>query len=123
MVAFQVSYRDCPWTILLVWISFATTFAASRFIKPNFGTFIAAVVVFVLSNIWSHYFDRPQSIVQVPATLILVSGSIGFQGLTTLLAGETFLGAQQFLQMIIVALLIVAGEYTGNTLVRPDTTL
>ncbi|GKZ00942.1 hypothetical protein MPSEU_001045700 [Mayamaea pseudoterrestris] len=123
VVAFQVSYRDSIWTMLLFGIGFGTTFAASKFIRPNFGIFLAAAVVFALSNVWSHRFDRPQSIVQVPATIVLVSGSIGFQGLTTLLAGETFLGKQQFMQMIIVALLIVAGEYTGNTLVRPETTL
>jgi uncharacterized membrane protein YjjP (DUF1212 family) len=123
VVAFQVSYRDSPWTLAMTFTAFATTYASAQFVRPNLGTFIAATVVSLLSNIWSQCLDRPQSIVQVPSTVILVSGSIGFQGLAILLEGETFLGAQQFLQMIIVALLIVAGEYTGNMLVRPESTL
>ena len=71
---------------------------------------------------------RPVTIVVIPAVILLVSGSIGFQGLATIAAGQTVAGVEQFLQMFLVALLIVAGSLVGNTLVgntlvRPTVTL
>ena len=63
------------------------------------------------------------TIVLIPAVILLVSGSIGFQGLAAIAAGQTTAGTEQFLQMFWVALLIVAGSLVGNTLVRPTVTL
>jgi uncharacterized membrane protein YjjB (DUF3815 family) len=98
----------------------------------NLRTYLSTVVSCVAANAWANYTNRPHSILLVPALVFLVSGSIGFQGLLTILMDETdeeegennkSVGTEQFLQMIIVALLIVAGLLTGNTLLEPSTTL
>jgi uncharacterized membrane protein YjjB (DUF3815 family) len=55
--------------------------------------------------------------------VILVSGSVGFQGLAALAEGETTAGARQLVQMFVVAVMLTAGLLIGNTIVRPRTTL
>jgi uncharacterized membrane protein YjjB (DUF3815 family) len=93
----------------------------------NLQTYLSTVVCCLAANTWAIRTNRPNSILLVPALVFLVSGSIGFRGLLTLLTEDDpqdkSLGTSQFLQMIIVALLIVAGLMTGNTLVEPSSTL
>jgi uncharacterized membrane protein YjjB (DUF3815 family) len=48
---------------------------------------------------------------------------LGFQGLAAIAEGETTIGAQQLLQMFVVAVMLTAGLLVGNTIVRPRTTL
>jgi uncharacterized membrane protein YjjB (DUF3815 family) len=54
---------------------------------------------------------------------MLVSGTIGFRGLAAMAEGELLLGVQQFLQMFIVAMTILAGILIGFTIVRPEPNL
>jgi uncharacterized membrane protein YjjB (DUF3815 family) len=77
----------------------------------------------VFSNVWAARTRRPTSIVLLPAIVVLVSGSVGFQGLAAIAEGETTIGAQQLLQMFIVAVMLTAGLLVGNTIVRPRNTL
>ena len=49
-----------------------------------------------------------------------VSGSIGFRGLVAIGEGEITLGAQEFLQMFVVAITILLGILIGYTVVRPE---
>lgn len=101
----------------------------------NLQTYLSTVVSCIFANAWAIRTNRPNSILMVPALVFLVSGSIGFQGLLNLLlleeedgdgdgeGNDKGVGTAQFLQMIIVALLIVAGLLTGNTLLEPSSTL
>ena len=56
----------------------------------------------------------------IPAIVLLVSGSIGFRGLASMAGGDLLLGAQQFLQMFVVAMTIFVGIVVGYTIVRPQ---
>jgi len=144
ITTFQVSRRDMLWCFFhlnLTYITFVVTGlvielthkesgdgAASSILNNggrNLQTYLSTVVSCIAANAWAIRTNRPNSILMVPALVFLVSGSIGFQGLLKLLTdGENkSVGTSQFLQMIIVALLIVAGLLTGNTLLEPSSTL
>ena len=56
-------------------------------------------------------------------SIILVSGTIGFRGLATMASGDMALGAQQFIQMFIVALTIMVGVLIGLFIMRPKPNL
>jgi uncharacterized membrane protein YjjB (DUF3815 family) len=58
--------------------------------------------------------------VLIPAIVLLVSGSIGFRGLASMAGGDLLLGAQQFLQMFVVAMTIFVGIVVGYTIVRSE---
>ncbi len=74
----------------------------------------------VVANLWGRKTGRPSSIVLIPAIVLLVSGSIGFRGLFAMAGGELMLGAQQFLQMFVVAVTILVGIMIGYTITRPE---
>ena len=54
---------------------------------------------------------------------MLVSGSIGFRGLASMAQGELALGLQQFFQMFVVAMTILAGIMIGYTIIQPEESL
>jgi uncharacterized membrane protein YjjB (DUF3815 family) len=122
-VVFQTSRRDFVWASISCGLAYATSRVADDLWNDNLGTLSAAAVVAVFSNLWAAWTRRPTSIVAVPAIVVLVSGSVGFQGLAAIAEGETVVGAQQLVRMLVIAVMITAGLLLGNTIVRPRTTL
>jgi len=122
-VGLQIAYRDFLPACFCMGMAFVTVYVASFVANANVGTMLAAAGTTVLANGYGRFFDRSKTIVLVPALLLLVSGSIGFRGVFGLLDGERFVGAQQFAQMVVVALVIIVGVFIGNAILPPETTI
>ena len=122
-LAFQVSRRDLPWSVLVSGLAFLGVVAGSSLLDSNLGNLLGTIVAVVIANLWARKTGRPSSIVLIPAIVMLVSGTIGFRGLASMAEGELLLGVQQFLQMFIVAMSILAGILIGFTIVRPEPNL
>ncbi|MDA0708303.1 MAG: threonine/serine exporter family protein [Proteobacteria bacterium] len=122
-IAYQSLIKDFPWVMLCCLISYFGVMFGNAFGIDYLGTLMGAIVANLYANFWVRKFNRPTSIVLVPAITVMVSGSVGFQGLLTAASGESARGFDQFLQMFIVALVIAAGLLIANTIVRPKVTL
>ena len=122
-LAFQTSRRDLPWAVLVSGIAYLGIMAGSSMLDANLGNLFGTIIAVVIANIWSRQTGRPTSIVLIPAIVMLVSGTIGFRGLASMAGGDLLLGAQQFLQMFMVAMTILAGIVVGHTIVRPESGL
>jgi uncharacterized membrane protein YjjP (DUF1212 family) len=122
-LAFQTSRRDLPWAAMVCGIAYLGIMAGSALLDSNLGNLVGTIIAVVVANVWAGKTGRPTLIVLIPAIVLLVSGSIGFRGLASMAEGELLLGAQQFSQMFVVALTIVAGIMIGYTIVRPESTL
>jgi len=77
----------------------------------------------VLANLWNRRTGRPTTVMMAQIAMLLTSGTIGFRGLAAITIGQTSLGAEQFLQMFIVAFALGVGLLIGNTLVQPKVSL
>jgi uncharacterized membrane protein YjjP (DUF1212 family) len=119
-LAFQTAYRDLPWAALLCGIAYLGIMAGSAVLDSNLGNLVGTVIAVVVANLWARKTRRPSSIVLIPAIVLLVSGSIGFRGLVAMAEGQYALGAQEVIQMFIVAFTIFVGLMIGYTLVRPE---
>jgi uncharacterized membrane protein YjjB (DUF3815 family) len=104
-------------------LAFLGVMAGSSLLDSNLGNLLGTIVAVVIANLWARKTGRPSSIVLIPAIVMLVSGTIGFRGLASMAEGELLLGVQQFLQMFIVAITILAGILIGFTIVRPEPNL
>jgi len=122
-IAYQSLMRDFPWVTLCCLVSYFGVTFGNSFEIEYFGTLMGAIVANIFANLWARKFNRPTSIVLVPAITVMVSGSVGFQGLFIAATEEGSKGLNQFLQMFIVALVIAAGLLIANTIVRPKVTL
>ncbi len=119
-LAFQTSRRDLPWAVLVSGIAYLGVMAGSSVLDANLGNLVGTIAAVVIANLWGRKTGRPASIVLIPAIVMLVSGTIGFRGLASMAQGELLVGAEQFGQMFVVALTIVAGIMVGYTMVRPQ---
>ncbi len=122
-VVFQTAPKDFFWAVLGCGIAYGGILLGSAMAGGNLGNLSGTIIAVVFANIWGKTTERPTSIVLLPAIVLLVSGSIGFRGLSAIAAGQTATGEQQFFQMFVVALTIAAGLLIGNTIVRPKVTL
>jgi uncharacterized membrane protein YjjP (DUF1212 family) len=119
-LAFQTSRRDLPWAALVCGIAYLGTMEGNALLDSNLGNLVGTVIAVIASNLWGRQTGRPSSIVLIPAIVLLVSGSIGFRGLVAMAEGQLMLGAQEFLQMFVVALTIFFGILIGFMVVRPE---
>ena len=122
-LAFQTSHRDLLWAALVCGIAYLGILAGSALLDSNLGNLVGTIIAVVIANLWARKTGRPSSIVLIPAIVLLVSGSIGFRGLASMAGGDLLLGAQQFLQMFVVAMTIFVGIVIGYTLIRPESGL
>ncbi|MDG1708829.1 MAG: threonine/serine exporter family protein, partial [Emcibacteraceae bacterium] len=122
-IAYQSLIRDFPWVMMCCLVSYIGVSFGNTFEIQYLGTLIGAIVANIFANIWARKTNRPTSIVLVPAITVMVSGSVGFQGLLIAATEESSKGITQFMQLFIVALVISAGLLIANTIVRPKATL
>lgn len=113
------------WSVLHLGLTYGSSYVAGLFTRSNLGIFLSTVVMTVSANVWGRCYNRPNTLLLVPGIVLQVSGTIGFQGVFKLVSpdGDNTVGQEQFLQMIVVALLILAGLLAGNALFVPGTTL
>ncbi len=122
-IGFQTNRRDFAWAVLGCLIAYLGAVAGGAMANQYVGAFLGTTLVVIFTNLWSRWSGRPTSIVFVPSVVMLVGGSLGFRGLTTIAQGQTSTGTEQFLQMFVVAATIAGGLLVGNTLVRPRSSL
>ena len=120
---FQVSRRDLIWAVLVSAIAYLGVLAGSSIMDSNLGNLLGTITAVVIANLWARKTGRPTSIVLIPAIVMLVSGSIGFRGLASMAQGELALGLQEFFQMFVVAMTILAGTMIGYTIIQPEESL
>lgn len=87
------------------------------------GVLVGAVALGVFGNGFARLRQRPAQVVVVPAVLLLVPGSMGFRGMTSLLDRDTLTGVETVFGMFVVALALGAGLLVANALVSPRRSL
>jgi len=122
-LAFQTSRRDLPWAALVCGIAYLGIMAGNSLLNSNLGNLAGTIIAVVAANLWARKTGRPSAIVLIPAIVLMVGGTVGFRGLASMAGGDLVLGAQQFLQMFVVAATILAGILIGCTIVRPESGL
>jgi uncharacterized membrane protein YjjP (DUF1212 family) len=88
-------------------------------VGAQLGVVVGAFALAVLANVYARVLDRPAQVVLVPATFVLVPGSMGFRGMTSLLDRNTVTGVDTMFAMFLTAMAIVAGMLIANATLSP----
>lgn len=80
---------------------------------------IGALALGIAANLYARFPHRPQQVVLVPAVILLVPGSMGFRGISSLLDRNMMTGIETTFATFVVAMAIVAGLLIANALVSP----
>ena len=122
-VVVQAQLRAWAWILAACALGYAGAALGSRTLDPQLGVVLGAFAVGVLGNMFARLMERPAQVVQVPAVLLLVPGSMGFRGMASMLGHETLDGVGTVFAMFVVATAIVAGLLIANALVSPRRSL
>jgi uncharacterized membrane protein YjjP (DUF1212 family) len=117
MVLLRAPSRDAPWIVIAGVLGYVGARMGSMLLGPELGMFVGAFVVAGSSNLYSRAFNRPAAIPIVPALLLLVPGSLGFQSFSRLLDRETVPGVEAAFRMALVAVSLAMGLLFGQLVV------
>lgn len=118
-VLFKARLRDYPLVMLAVIYGYAATRLGSEIFNPDFGVFIAGLLVAAASNLYASWSNRPGALVRVPGIILLVPGSVGYRSLSFLMEKNVESGLDTGFALMIALISLVAGMLFGNLLVPP----
>ena len=119
----QAQLRAFAWILAASAVGYIGSSLGTRWLDPQMGVVVGAFAVGVIGNAFARLMERPAQVVQVPAMLLLVPGSMGFRGMASLLGHDTLSGVETVFAMFVVAFAIVAGLLIANAVVSPRRSL
>lgn len=118
-VVVQAHRRSMPWIMAACVTGVLGGRLGTAGLGPEIGVVGGAFALGVLCNLYARWLDRPAQVVMVPAVFLLVPGSVGFRGMSSLLGRDTITGVETTFAMFVVAMAIVAGLLVANATVSP----
>ena len=119
-ILLQSARSDFPWVLLACLVGFTASRFSANLLGPELGMFLGAFAVGVLASAISRWADKPSALIEVPGTLVLVPGSIGFRGITAMLDHQVVSGLETAFRVLLIAMSLVAGLLMANlVLPRP----
>jgi len=122
-VVVQAERRAIGWILAASVTGFIGTRYGTAWLGGQLGVLVGAFGLGVLSNLYARLLHRPAQVVNIPAAMLLVPGSMGFRGMTALLARDTLTGVETVFAMFVVAIAIVGGLFVANATVSPRRSL
>jgi uncharacterized membrane protein YjjB (DUF3815 family) len=122
-IVVQAQLRAFAWILAACALGYVGAAFGTRALDAQLGVVVGAFAVGVLGNMFARLMERPAQVVQVPAVLLLVPGSMGFRGMASMLGHETLNGVETVFAMFVVATAIVAGILIANAVVSPRRSL
>ncbi len=86
---------------------------------PQFGVFLAGMIVAASSNLFARIKNKPSALVRTPGILLLVPGSVGFRSLFFVFDGQLMQGINTASALMVLLTTLVAGLLFGDLLVPP----
>lgn len=108
-VVLRAEPRDGPWIVAVGTLGMLGGRVGAATLGVELGTFAGALAVGLASSAYERWLRRPAAVVLVPGILLLVPGSVGFRGLTSLMERQAVAGIETIFSMILTAVALVAG--------------
>lgn len=122
-IILQAQVRAFGWILAASVVGYLGNVLGAKWLGGQMGVMVGAFALGVLGNGYARLLKRPAQVVLVPAVLLLVPGSMGFRGMTSLLSHDTLSGVETVFAMFVVAIAIVAGLLIANAVVSPRRSL
>jgi uncharacterized membrane protein YjjP (DUF1212 family) len=119
----QAERRSIGWILAAALTAFVGTRYGTAWLGGQLGVLVGAFALGILGNLYARILERPAQILTIPAMTLLVPGSMGFRGMTSLLAHDTLTGVETVFAMFVVAVAIVGGMLLANATLSPRRSL
>ncbi|HVK01002.1 MAG TPA: threonine/serine exporter family protein [Gemmatimonadales bacterium] len=109
VVVLRAEPRDAFWIVAIGALGVIGGRAGAATMGVELGTFAGALAVGLAGSAYERLKRRPAAVVSVPGILLLVPGSVGFRGLTSLIERQAVAGIETIFSMILTVVALVAG--------------
>lgn len=123
VVNFRVNRADWKYVTMAGIYGYLCSKIGAFYLGPELGMFFGGTCVGAMSNIFARLKDKPSSLIQWPGIVLLVPGSVGYRGMTSLFERDVVGGLDTAFTMVTLALALVVGVFFGNILVKPRRSL
>ncbi|MGA9521469.1 MAG: threonine/serine exporter family protein [Myxococcaceae bacterium] len=120
---FGVKRRDFAWVFLATVLGFVGARLGNMLLGPELGVFLGAFAAAAGSNLFARVLNRPAVVPLFPAIMLLVPGSVGFRGISSLMANDVVSGVQTAFTMVLMAVALVTGLLLANDIIPPKRAL
>lgn len=122
-VAFQAEMKNLIWIIIGCFASFYSTQMLQGLIGVVPSAFVGGLIVGCGSNLFAIIFKRPSMVLSLPMIILLVPGSVGYQGLSFFFDENPLDAISTIFKTVSIGMALVAGSYLGNIVVPPKRAL
>lgn len=122
-VLFRAASRDFPLVMVSAALGYLITYYGGHRFSPEFGVFLAGLIMGALGNLYARKTNRPGAIVREPGIILLVPGSVGYRSLSLIAERDVFLGIDTAVSLVAILACLVAGLLFGDLLVAPKRAL
>jgi uncharacterized membrane protein YjjP (DUF1212 family) len=120
-VLFNARLKDAIWiTVICIVTSFAA-YLAGLHMGTTASAFVGAFTAMTAGTMLARWLRLPYPVLQQPATVLLVPGSIGFMSMGSLVSRNVNAAVQTGFQMLFVALTLAIGAMAAQVVLRPIT--
>ena len=119
---FNARRRDMAWIALMCVITSLASFLGGHWLGSTASAFVGAFTAMAVGALLARRLNLPYPVLQQPATLMMVPGSLGFLSMGSLLDQNVTVAIQTGFQMVFVALTLALGAMTAQVALRPLTT-
>jgi uncharacterized membrane protein YjjB (DUF3815 family) len=118
---FSARRKDGVLITLVCIVTSLVAYLGGSWLGATAGAFVGAFTATAAGTLLARHFRLPYSILQQPATVLLVPGSIGFLSFGSLLDRDVNSAIQTGFQMLFVALTLALGAMSAQVALRPLT--
>jgi uncharacterized membrane protein YjjP (DUF1212 family) len=119
---FRARRRDSVLILLMCVLTSLASWLGDRWLGSTAGAFLGAFTAMTFGALIALRRNLPSPVLQQPATVLLVPGSMGFLSMTSLVSQNVNSAIQTGFQMLFVALTLALGAMSAQVALRPITT-
>ncbi len=116
---FSARRRDTGWIMMICVVTSLAAYGGGLWLGSNAGAFLGAFTATAVSAIVARRLRLPSAVLQQPATVLLVPGTIGFLSFGSLVDQDVNRAIQTGFQMLFVALTLSIGALLARVALRP----
>lgn len=119
LMLYRAHWRDWLWIMLACVLAYSGAELGRWIHGAYLAPFIGGLIVGMAGNLYARRTWRPASVINLPALVLLVPGSIGLRSLATLLGADIVAGVETAFLAIMTAVALTTGMILAGVLVPP----
>ncbi len=115
-ILFRARIQESPWILVGAMVAFWGARLGVSLLGVGLGAVVGAFLAGMISNLFARWKRRPAVTLLVPSIILLVPGSIGYEGMSLMMENDVMSGVGSVFTALLVGVSLVAGLLLANVM-------